>query len=75
MALLLVSLCYPIRCYHKEPYDPPMSTWMRRIVLDSLSYILGIRHRNVSLIKKETVCDNIIMDNDTEGNVKGNDDL
>lgn len=43
MVLMIVTLCYVMRLYHKEPGDPPMSWWMRKYILDWLSYKMGIR--------------------------------
>lgn len=53
MALLLISLCYTMSCYHKEPNDPRMSSWMRKNILGSISYITGVRCRKEKSIEKE----------------------
>ena len=45
MVLMIVSLCVVIRFYHKQATDPPMPKWMRRYVLDYLSYKLKVRSR------------------------------
>ncbi|XP_057306708.1 neuronal acetylcholine receptor subunit alpha-7-like [Hydractinia symbiolongicarpus] len=45
MVLMIVVLCYVMRLHHKDSDRPPMSAWMRRYVLDWLSYKVGIRVR------------------------------
>ncbi len=45
MVIMIIVLCYIMRLYHKEPGDPPMSWWMRKYVLEWLSYKLGVRTR------------------------------
>eukprot|EP00794_Sanderia_malayensis_P009918 gene9918-10935_t len=45
MVLMIIVLCYIMRLYHKEPGDPPMALWMRRYVLEWLSYKLGVRKK------------------------------
>jgi len=48
MVLMIVSLCVVIRFYHKQATDPAMPTWVRKYVLDYLSYKLGVRPRIAS---------------------------
>jgi len=43
MVVMIVVLCYMMRLHHKGPTDPPMSLWMRKFVLDWLSYQVRIR--------------------------------
>ena len=45
MVLMIVSLCVVIRFYHKQATDPAMPGWMRKYVLDQLSYKLGVRSK------------------------------
>lgn len=45
MVLMIVSLCVVIRFYHKQATDPAMPDWMRKYVLDHLSYKLGVRSK------------------------------
>ena len=46
MVIMIIVLCYVMKLYHKEPGDPPMPWWLRRYVLNYLSFKLGIRHRD-----------------------------
>eukprot|EP00795_Rhopilema_esculentum_P006153 gene6153-11546_t len=43
MVIMIIVLCYVMRLYHKEPEDPPMPWWMRKYVLDWLSYKVKVR--------------------------------
>eukprot|EP00794_Sanderia_malayensis_P013706 gene13706-15135_t len=45
MVLMIISLCVVIRLYHKQPLDPPMPAWVRKHILDKLSYTLHVRSR------------------------------
>ena len=47
MVLLIVALCFVMRCYHRESYDSPVQGRMRSLVLDRLSYLVGVRKKNV----------------------------
>ena len=48
MVLMIVSLCVVIRFYHKQATDPAMPAWIRKYILDYLSYKLGVRQRIAS---------------------------
>lgn len=45
MVLMIVSLCVVMRFYHKQATDPPMPQWMRKYVLEKLSYKLKVRSK------------------------------
>lgn len=45
MVLMIISLCVVLRLYHKQPLDPPMGSWVRKYILEGLSFTLGVRHR------------------------------
>ena len=45
MVLMIIILCVILKFYHKEPSDPPMPKWMRKYILNWLSYALHIRQR------------------------------
>ena len=45
MVLMILSLCIVIRFYHKQATDPAMPGWMRKHVLENLSYKLGVRSK------------------------------
>lgn len=45
MVLMIIILCIVLKFYHKQPSDPPMPRWMRKYILNWLSYALHVRHR------------------------------
>eukprot|EP00795_Rhopilema_esculentum_P005971 gene5971-11332_t len=55
MVLMIVSLCVVIRFYHKQSTDPPMPQWMRKYVLDNLSYKLKVRSKKTARNSDESV--------------------
>ena len=56
--LLIFSVTVGMRLYHKKAYGPPMSQWIRSVILDRLSYWVGIRKQSdkQQLIPMETNC-------------------
>ncbi|XP_047139412.1 neuronal acetylcholine receptor subunit alpha-2 isoform X1 [Hydra vulgaris] len=46
MVIMIIVLCYIMRLHNKGPGDPPMPIWMRRWILENLSYKVGIRVRS-----------------------------
>ena len=43
IVILVIALCFVMRCYHRNSNDPPVSGWMRTLVLDRLSYVVRVR--------------------------------
>ena len=43
IVFLLIVLIFAMQLHDKKSYDPPMSQWIRNMILDRLSYWIGIR--------------------------------
>ncbi|XP_066925495.1 neuronal acetylcholine receptor subunit alpha-10-like [Clytia hemisphaerica] len=52
MVLMVVILCYVLK-FHFKTKEDEMPRWMRRLILDNLSYSLGIRPRSKKKEKTE----------------------
>ena len=46
VVMMIIVLCYVMKLYHKGPTDPAMPLWMRKLVLEWLSYKLRIRKKH-----------------------------
>ncbi|XP_047140450.1 neuronal acetylcholine receptor subunit alpha-3 isoform X1 [Hydra vulgaris] len=47
MVIMILILCYIMTLHHKAACDPPMPNWMRRYVLNWLSYLLHVNEGNL----------------------------
>ncbi|XP_066913379.1 neuronal acetylcholine receptor subunit alpha-3-like [Clytia hemisphaerica] len=54
MVIMIVVLCYIMRLYHKGPNDPPMPLWMKKYILNWLSFLVGIRAREKNINKSRS---------------------
>ena len=54
---LIVILIFSLQLYYKKAYDPAMSRWVRRVILDSLSYVVGVRtaRQEIYSVKAEDI--------------------
>lgn len=59
MVSMIISLCVVLRFYHKQATDPPMPNWMRKYVLDYLSYKLKVRCKVTSHGRRQSNQSNI----------------
>jgi len=69
MVLMIIVLCYVMKIYHKAPNDPPMPLWMRRLVLEWLSFKLGIRKRK-SIARRKPLSKLLAIPDDGINDVK-----
>ena len=47
VAIMLIFSSCVIPMYHKQPTDPPMPMWMRRIFLEKLSHLFRVTKRDI----------------------------
>ena len=45
MVLMIIILCYILKLHFKSSDDEPMPKWMRKFILENMSYCLGIQKR------------------------------
>lgn len=53
--MMIIILCYSMTLYHKGPSDPAMPQWMRKYVLNWLSYKLGTRDPSDDVFRNDAL--------------------
>lgn len=70
MVLMIIILCYILKLNFKTSTDDPMPNWMRKIVLDRLSYVLGVRKRQNKTNPHQQPSSRAVHDNNSTFNME-----
>ena len=49
MVVMLAVVCLVSSLIHKEPTDPPMPHWIRKVFVEKLSYVFGVKRNHESI--------------------------